>query len=150
MFSQTAEYSLRAMAHLASRHNSSSTIPEMAEATQVPAPYLRKVLNRLRDAGIIGTQRGTGGGIHLKADPKELTILKVLNAVDPIKRIERCPLGLPEHFKLCPLHSEINEAIMQVESVLNSKTLADLLAMKRIGAANCDFPAAKKEDLYQL
>lgn len=138
------------MAHLASRSEFSSTIPEMADATQVPAPYLRKVLNRLRDAGIISTQRGTGGGISLIADPQELTILKVLNAVDPIKRIERCPLGLPEHFKLCPLHSEINEAIMQVEKVLNSKTLADLLAMKRVGVANCEFPSEKNGSLYQL
>ncbi len=93
------------MAHLASRPEFSSTIPEMSEATQVPAPYLRKVLNRLRDAGIVATQRGAGGGIILKADPDDLTILRVLNAVDPIKRVERCPLGLPEHFKLCPLHA---------------------------------------------
>jgi Rrf2 family protein len=138
------------MSHLASRPEYTSTISDMSEATQVPAPYLRKVLNRLRDAEIIGTQRGTGGGIYLKADPEELTILKVLTAVDPIKRIERCPLGLPEHFKLCPLHSEINEAILQVESVLNSKTLADLLAMKRSGTAYCDFPVEKKKNLYQL
>jgi Rrf2 family protein len=138
------------MAHLASRPEFSSTIPEMSEATQVPAPYLRKVLNRLRDAGIIATQRGAGGGIILKADPDDLTILRVLNAVDPIKRVERCPLGLPEHFKLCPLHSEINEAIAQVESVLSKRTLSDLLAMKRVGVTDCDFPASAKDDLYQL
>lgn len=138
------------MAHLASRPRYSSTIPEMSEATQVPAPYLRKVLNRLRAAGIVGTQRGTGGGVNLKADPEKLTILMVLNAVDPIKRIERCPLGLPEHFKLCPLHSEINEAIANVESVLSKRTLADLLAMKRRGVANCDFPASAKDNFYQL
>lgn len=138
------------MAHLASRPNFVSTIPEMAEATQVPAQYLRKVLNRLRDAEIIGTQRGKGGGVRLKADPQELTILSVLNAVDPIKRIERCPLGLPEHFKLCPLHSEINTAIMQVESVLSNKNLADLLTMKRMGSAHCDFPRAVEEDVYEL
>ncbi len=112
----------------------------MAEATHVPAQYLRKVLNRLRDAGIITTQRGTGGGIRLALDPQELTILQVLNAVDPIERIHRCPLGLPEHFKLCPLHSEIDSAIAHVEEVLASKSLGDLLAMKRHGVAKCDFP----------
>ena len=138
------------MAHLASRPNFESTIPEMAEATQVPAQYLRKVLNRLRDAEIIGTQRGAGGGVRLKASPQDLTILSVLSAVDPIKRIARCPLGLPEHFQLCPLHTEINTAIMQVETVLSDKTLADLLTMKHMGSGHCDFPRSDEKDFCEL
>jgi Rrf2 family protein len=138
------------MAHLSSQPEFASTMPEMAEATQVPAQYLRKVLDRLRAAEIIVTQRGSGGGVRLSADPEELTILSVLNAVDPVKRIERCPLGLPDHFQLCPLHSEINEAISQVESVLSRKTLADLLAMRRLGAIQCDFPKSAEMEVYQL
>jgi Rrf2 family protein len=125
-------------------------MPEMAEVTHVPAQYLRKVLDRLRAAGIIVTQRGLGGGVRLNANPEELTILSILTAVDPIKHIEHCPLGLPEHFKLCPLHSEINEAISQVESVLSRKTLADLLAMKRFGPIQCDFPKSTEDEVYQL
>jgi Rrf2 family protein len=138
------------MAHLSSQRNFTSTMPEMAEATQVPAQYLRKVLDRLRSARIIVTQRGSGGGVRLSAQPEDLTILSILNAVDPIKRIERCPLGLPEHFKLCPLHSEINEAIAQVESILGRKTLADLLAMKQLGPAQCEFPASREAEIYEL
>lgn len=138
------------MAHLSSQPRFASTMPEIAEATRVPAPYLRKVLNRLREANIIATQRGVGGGIRLNASPEELTILSILNAVDPIQRIERCPLGLPEHFELCPLHSEVNEAIAQVTNVLNRKTLADLLAMKRLGAIQCNFPKSECNDVYQL
>lgn len=150
MFSQTAEYALRAMAHLSSQPSFASTMPEMAEATQIPAPYLRKVLDRLREAEIIVTQRGSGGGVRLQANPEELTILSILSAVDRIKRIERCPLGLPEHFQLCPLHSEINDAIAQVESVLSRKTLADLLAMKRLGPIKCDFPNSVEKEVYRL
>lgn len=150
MFSQTAEYALRAMAYLSSQPEFTSTMPEMAQTTQVPAQYLRKVLDRLRAAEIIVTQRGSGGGVRLSINPEELTILSILNAVDPVMRIERCPLGVPEHFKLCPLHSEINEAISQVESVLSRKTLADLLAMKRLGPIQCDFPKSTKRDVYQL
>jgi Rrf2 family protein len=150
LFSQTAEYALRAMAHLSSQAEFTSTMSEIAEATQVPAQYLRKVLDRLRAAGIIATQRGSRGGVRLSAKPKDLTILSILNAVDPIQRIERCPLGLPEHFRLCPLHSEINDAISQVESILSRKTLADLLAMKQLGPIQCEFPKSPEDDVYQL
>ena len=124
-----------------------STIPEMSEAVQVPAPYLRKVLDKLRESGIIGSQRGTGGGIYLLADVNELTILDVMNAVDPLERIERCPLGLPGHTKLCPLHAELDDAIAKIESALSSRTIGQLLATRR-AAGRCGFP--KAAELYQL
>lgn len=119
----------------------------MASAIQVNAPYLRKVINKLRDAGIVEAQRGKGGGIRLKVDTAELTILDVLNATDSLQRIESCPLGLPDHLKLCPLHDELDNAIAHVEEVLGSRTIADLLATRR-NANRCDFP--KTEELYQL
>jgi Rrf2 family protein len=150
LFSQTAEYALRAMAHLSTQPEFASTMPEMAEATRVPVPYLRKVLSRLRAANIIATQRGVGGGVRLCTRPEDLTILSILNAVDPIKRIERCPLGLPEHFALCPLHSEVNEAIAQVTNVLSRKTLADLLMKKRLKTVQCNFPKSADKDVYHL
>jgi len=124
-----------------------STIPVMSEAIHVNAPYLRKVLDKLRDHEIIGTQRGTGGGVHLLVDIHKLTILDVLNSVDPIERITSCPLGLPDHTKLCPLHSEIDAAIAKVEAALGSRTIGELLASRR-SAGRCGFP--KAEELYSL
>lgn len=124
-----------------------STIPEIAVAIQVNSPYLRKVLDKLRDAKIVASKRGMGGGTHLIADPNQLTILDIVNAVDPISKIEHCPLGLPKHVKLCPLHAELNEAITQVETVLARRTLGELLATRR-DSSSCGFP--KCEDVYQL
>lgn len=148
MFSQTADYALRSVAHLAVAENRESTIPEMAENIQVTAPYLRKVINKLRDAKIVVAQRGKGGGIRLCVEPEDLTILDILNATDPIKRYESCPLGLPDHMKLCPLHSELDEAIAHVEKVLGSRTIAELLATRK-SPTRCGFPETK-EELYQL
>ncbi|QDS98790.1 iron-responsive transcriptional regulator [Adhaeretor mobilis] len=124
-----------------------STIPEMSRAIQVNAPYLRKVLDKLREQGIVGTQRGTGGGTHLSVSPDDLTILDVLNAVDSLQRITSCPLGLPGHTKLCPLHSEVDEAIATVEKALGSRTIGELLSARR-NPGGCEFP--KAADLYQL
>ena len=147
LFSQTSEYALRAVAHLASSHDGMSTMPRMSEAIQVNSPYLRKVIDKLREAEIVGAQRGTGGGVYLIADTSELTILDVLNAVDPLQRIESCPLGLTDHMKLCPLHSELDAALSQIEEVLGRRTIGELLAMRR-SSSGCQFP--KLEELYQL
>lgn len=147
MFTQTTDYALRAIAHLATCANFESTIPEMAEAIQVNAPYLRKVVDKLRDAEIVVAQRGRGGGISLAIAPEQLTMLDVVNATDPIERIGKCPLGLPDHIKLCPLHAELDDALARIEQVLRSRTIGELLAVRR-DAARCGFP--QHLEVYEL
>ena len=147
MFSQTADYALRAIAHLASCDKRECTIPEMAEAVQVNTPYLRKVINKLRDVGLVNTQRGSGGGIQLVVDPHKITMLDVMAAVDPLQHIEACPLGLSKHVQLCPLHSELQTAIRQIEELLSKKTIGELLN-GHCNPSQCGFP--KGEELYQL
>jgi Rrf2 family protein len=147
LFSQTTDYALRSVAHLASCPEGETTVREMAQAIHVNVPYLRKVIQKLCEVGIVAAQRGKGGGIRLQADPNELTILDVMNATDPIHRIESCPLGLPDHMKLCSLHAELDEAIALVEKVLSSRTIGQLLTTRR-SSSRCGFP--KSEELVQL
>jgi Rrf2 family transcriptional regulator, nitric oxide-sensitive transcriptional repressor len=131
MFSQTVEYALRAMVHLAFAGESGCSTSELAERTQVPRAYLSKVVQGLRDAGLLRSQRGLGGGIYLNRSPAEITVLDVVNAVEPLKRIESCPLGIPSHGKrLCSLHAKIDGAIAVIEATFVNSTLADLVNTK--------------------
>ncbi|GGM53213.1 transcriptional regulator [Deinococcus arenae] len=126
MFSQTAEYALRATAALAER-DSAVTAAELARLTDVPPPYLFKVMAQLAKAGLVTAQRGKYGGYLLQAPPGAVTLLEVINAVDPIPRIHHCPLGKPEHeLALCPLHRQLDAAYAQIEQTLRSQTLADV------------------------
>ena len=93
MLSQTVEYALRAVVHLAMRAPEPQTTATIAEVTQVPPAYLAKVLQGLKEKNIVHLQRGIGGGVSLAQSPDKLTILDVVNAVDPIKRINRLPAG---------------------------------------------------------
>jgi Rrf2 family protein len=140
LFSYTTEYALRATACLAGSPNHTATIPEIAAATQVPAPYLRKVLGLLRTAEIVRSHRGTGGGISLVVDPAKLTVLDVVSAINPLKRIAHCPLGLPEHEQLCPLHGELDRAIALVQQTLAGRTIQDLLVAAPQSPIQCRFP----------
>ncbi|RUL87094.1 RrF2 family transcriptional regulator [Tautonia sociabilis] len=142
MFSQTVEYALRAVAHLADRAPEARTTEQIALVTKVPAPYLSKVLQGLKRAGIVRSQRGIGGGIALEKRPEELTILEVVNAVDPIRRIRTCPLGLAAHGRhLCPLHRRLDDALAGVEDAFARTTLAEILAEPSPSVPLCDVPA---------
>ena len=57
----------------------------------------------------------------------ELTVFDVLQAVDPIRRIRGCPLGLKGHVNLCPLHRRLDHAMGLVEEALKQSTIAELL-----------------------
>ena len=143
MFSQTVEYALRAMVHLADRAPAARTTDQIAAATKVPKAYLSKVLQALVRGGLVRSQRGIGGGMTLSKSPGELTILEVVNAVEPIRRIRTCPLGLKSHgVHLCPLHRRLDDALASVEAAFRSTTLAEVLAEPTSSVPLCEFPTA--------
>lgn len=140
MISQTVEYALRAVTYLARTPGVSATTEEVASATRVPPSYLAKVLANLAKAGVIRSQRGVRGGVMLERDPADLSMLEVIQAVDPIPRYRKCPLGLAAHgVKLCPLHDRLDAALASVEDAFRRTTLAEVLAEPAPGP-QCDFP----------
>lgn len=131
LISDTSEYALRAVVWLVQSPDQSQTTRQIADGTRTPLDYQSKVLQLLAKSGITKSQRGTGGGIRLNASPLELTVLDVINAVDPIQRIQTCPLGLKEHGTcLCPMHKGLNDTIDTVIAAFGKSLIADLLTTK--------------------
>ena len=128
MFSQTTQYAIRAVVILSYLRQTGPTGNLLlAEKAKIPPSYLAKVLQGLVKAGIVESRRGAKGGFSLLRDPDEITLLDVVNAVEPIPRIKGCPLGLETHAEmLCPVHARIDQAMAEVEAVLSSATIAEL------------------------
>ena len=142
MISQTLEYALRAVVHLARFPDSPQTNRQIAEATWVPEGYLSKVLQGLTRAGMISSHRGLYGGFLLIRPPEELTIYEVAKAVDPLPRIRTCPLGLKSHGpNLCPLHRRLDEAMATVEKIFRSTTVLELISDPDSPSPLCEVPS---------
>ena len=128
MFSQTAEYALRAVVALADGGGKPLTTQRIAQTTKVPANYLAKVLQSLSRAGIVSSQRGLGGGSMLARPAAEISVYEVIEAVDPIHRIRTCPLDIASHgTDLCPLHRRLDNAAAQVENEFRATSIEDLV-----------------------
>lgn len=126
--SQTAEYALRAVVWLAQNPGEPQTTQQLATGTRVSVSYLPKVLQPLGRVGILTSQRGINGGYTLNRDPEELTVLEIVNCVDPIQRITRCPLKLESHTGgLCPLHRMLDDSIGDLQQRFSETTIAELL-----------------------
>jgi Rrf2 family transcriptional regulator, nitric oxide-sensitive transcriptional repressor len=140
VFSSTAEYALRAVVYLATAREGLSSSQTIAAATRVPPGYISKILSDLGDAGLVTSRRGPGGGFSLARDPERISVLDVVNAVDPIRRIEVCPLGIPSHGRnLCRLHRKLDDTIAIVEEALRSASITDMTGPSRSGN-KCLFP----------
>ncbi|HEU5077657.1 MAG TPA: Rrf2 family transcriptional regulator [Opitutaceae bacterium] len=128
LISRTSEYALRAVIWLIQEPTLSQTTRQIAEGTRTPPDYVSKVLQALARAGIVRSQRGLGGGFQLAVDPTQITVLEVINAIDPLERIHTCPLGLEAHgTNLCPLHCGLNEVAEQMEAAFAKTKVSDLL-----------------------
>lgn len=130
MLSKTAEYALRAIACLAGDGGRSESADALCDKTRVPRRYLHKVLLDLIHANLVNSRPGPGGGYSLSRDPENITILDVVNAVAPLERIRHCPLGLPSHTRLCPLHQQLDEAYAASEKAFSKVTIGQILRLR--------------------
>jgi Rrf2 family transcriptional regulator, nitric oxide-sensitive transcriptional repressor len=129
MFSQTVEYSLRAIVWLAGHPGDPQTNQQIAAATLVPAGYLAKVMQSLGRGGLVSAQRGKHGGFLLAKDAQKISVLDVIDSVEPIGRIRECPLGIAAHgARLCPLHKRLDAAVATIEKTFSGTSIAEILA----------------------
>lgn len=128
LISDTAEYALRSVLWLMQAPDQSRTTRQIATGTKIPPDYQSKVLQLLAKARIVRGSRGIGGGFRLEPGHEKLTVLDIVNAVDPLQKIHTCPLDLEEHADcLCPLHAGINSAVEQAERSFRGTLLSELL-----------------------
>jgi Rrf2 family protein len=137
--SQTVEYALRAVVAIAQLEGQACTAQKIAAITKVPAPYLSKLLQGLVRAGVLRSQRGLHGGFVLTKAATALSIWDVVDAVEPFKRIQTCPLGIGTHgASLCPLHRRLDNAMALVEQSFRATTIAELLGQPGSTSPLCE------------
>lgn len=124
MVSQTAEYALHAVLYLAHHGGGPAVAQDIAEATGVPKGYLHKILRRLGKAGILGSQRGVGGGYLLLRTAEQITVLEIIEATDLSKARPSAQLlaGDPD-----PVHKLIDRAARKVSEVFGATTVQILI-----------------------
>ncbi|MEX2531299.1 MAG: Rrf2 family transcriptional regulator [Gemmatimonadota bacterium] len=132
MLSQTAEYALRAMVHLARRGTGAqpAQADEIAEALGVPRNYLSKILHALTRGGLLESTRGRRGGFQVAGDPTKLPLARIVEVFEPefLAGDRRCLLGRPvcRDEQACPAHSQWKVVSDALRDFFQKTSLADL------------------------
>ena len=103
---------------------------EIAEAEDLPSPFLSAILNKLVAAGFLESSRGPSGGYWLTRPPAELTLYDIKAAVDGVAELDACAAGraVCSDETPCPLHDAWKPIRERIRHYLEETTLADMAA----------------------
>ena len=85
----STDYALRIVLHLAVK-GGAATSSEISGQMGVPRSVIATLAKPLQKAGILTTQRGTGGGFALGRRPEDISLHEIVNLVEGTTRINRC------------------------------------------------------------
>jgi Rrf2 family protein len=136
MLSKKTQYAMRALSFLAARRDQGPIlITDIAEQKKIPLKFLENILLELKNAGILESKKGRGGGYFLRDAPNKTSLATVIRIVDgPIALLPCVSLYFYEKCadcteEVCPINAafvQVRDATLQV---LESKTLEDIREM---------------------
>jgi len=126
-----ADYAVRAVLYLSRvGNNQRSATSTVAKEQRIPPSFLAKIISQLSIAGLLHTSRGARGGVTLAREPKDITLLEVIEAIDGPIQLNECVSGngICTFDKDCPLHPIWCEAQDELVAKLKGTNFAQLIS----------------------
>lgn len=134
MLSRKAKYALIAIQHLAQYYDRGPRlIGEIAEAEKLPKKFLELILLELKNAGMLDSKKGKGGGYVLAKSPDDISVAEVIRTIDGPLAPMRCasvtaPMPCEECLdpETCGIRSAMREARDAIAEVLERVTVGEV------------------------
>ena len=135
MLSKKCKYAIHALVYLAERHNQGPVhIQEISEKQNIPKKFLETILLELRNAKILHSKKGKGGGYYLYKRPEEVNLMEVIRIMDGAIALLPCvSLNYYEPCEECMDENKcgIRDAFIKVRDetlrVLGGSTLKEII-----------------------
>ena len=86
-----ADYAVRAVLYLSELGDDRrAATSQIAEKQKIPPSFLAKIVSQLSVAGLLQTSRGARGGVSLAREPKDISLLEVVEAIDGPILLNEC------------------------------------------------------------
>ena len=141
MLTAKGKYGLKALVHLATlQPGQTAQAVDIAKSNNIPKKFLDAILGDLRNAGIVHSRKGPGGGYRLARAPSDITLGYVIRTIDgPLAPIACASRRFYRRCDDCPAEVQCNVRLMMIEVrdaialLLDNRTLA---AMRALTEAN--------------
>jgi FeS assembly SUF system regulator len=148
------DYGLIIMSCMATRPAQWWRTEDVAEATRLALPTVRKVLRDLVAAGLLRSERGAHGGYVLARLPDLISVAEIIMAIEGPVAITECCDTEPECERVgdCDMESRWPAINGIIQQVLRAVTLADIdytrsssldvaTLLQRLQHRSCPYPA---------
>ncbi|OQY18491.1 MAG: transcriptional regulator [Desulfobacteraceae bacterium 4572_35.1] len=108
IITRATEYAIRAVLYM-SRFPTGDIVlkKDICRTQDVTPAFLTKIFQPMIKEGIIGSQRGVGGGFYLKKEPKHITLYDIFEIQEDPLYLNKCLIeeGNCARDTYCPVHS---------------------------------------------
>ncbi len=131
MFSKACEYGIRAAIHIGHQSKSGNRISlkAVAKAIDSPVAFTAKILQSLANDNLIISTKGPKGGYEISDNKSsEISLLKIVEAIDGDKIYNGCGLGLKQcnKWQPCPLHDRFVAIRNELKKMLATTSIKDV------------------------
>src|SRR3990170_7332554 len=134
--SKRGEYGLRAMIDLArsGKENPAGLvqIKDISEREKIPTKFLEQILLSLKNAGMLQSRVGIGGGYYLARPADKISLGQIFRTLDgpvaPIRCVSHMayePCGCPDE-ETCGLRLVMGDVRKAIAGILDNTSLADV------------------------
>jgi len=130
MLSNSSKYTVKAIIYIV--NNSSSEhkllVRDIAKETNVPKPYLSKLLQLLTSKEFLSSTKGPHGGVYLSEKQLKASLLDIIIETEGKDKLSQCAINFDycNTQNPCPIHHYIVKAKEDLRKSFKSITLLDL------------------------
>ncbi|MBF0217524.1 MAG: Rrf2 family transcriptional regulator [Candidatus Omnitrophica bacterium] len=90
LLTKDSDYAVRALCALAGDSDRLLSVREIAAAQGIPYQYLRKIIQKLIQAGFLTAKEGGSGGVMLAADPVKMKVVDIIRVMQGEVQVSDC------------------------------------------------------------
>lgn len=134
LITRATEYAIRAILYLAKQPPGEIVLKkDICKSQNITPAFLTKILQPLIKEGIVGSQRGVGGGFFLVKDPADISLFDIVTAQEGPLLLNNCleKPGVCERDVFCPVHGAWSKVREDFSNTLASYTFSELVAKEK-------------------
>lgn len=119
LISREMDYTIRIIRQLSKEKICNASQIEKEEC--ISRDFARKILGKLKKAGIVSAERGTNGGYYLTASPKDMTIWDLKNVIEPGPVVNKCLNDGYQCPKNCETTCSVHLECVRIEKIVEAE-----------------------------
>jgi len=129
LINRNVDYAVRALVFMARANKPTVSVTQMQDSVGVARPFLRKILQKLHQAGLLQAVKGKGGGFALSRTPENIRLSDLVAVLQGPLKLNDCIFRqkICQNHETCLLRHRISAIESRTISEIEGITIRDLV-----------------------